>query len=72
MPRLATALNGHVSGCLSACLLSLALALPTAQADDAPLFSADGYRLTQYRSPTPPSADHATTLDTHDLQAVAF
>ncbi|MCP1649474.1 PQQ-dependent catabolism-associated CXXCW motif protein [Pseudomonas nitroreducens] len=70
MPRLASALNGHASGCLAACLLSLTLALPTAQAEDAPLFSADGYRQAQYRSPTPPSADHAVTLDTPALQAL--
>lgn len=66
MPAFATVLPG----CLAACLLSLTLASPTAMAEDAPLFSADGYRLTQYRSPTPPSADHATTLDTPALQAL--
>jgi len=35
-----------------------------------PLFSADGYRLGQYRSPTPASVEHATTLDTAALQAL--
>lgn len=69
MPRLAPALPGLASGCLAACLLSLLLALP-AQAEDTPLFSADGYRQTQYRSPTPPSVEHATTLDTPALQAL--
>jgi PQQ-dependent catabolism-associated CXXCW motif protein len=34
------------------------------------LFSADGYRQTQYRSPTPPSIDGAQTLDTAALQAL--
>lgn len=32
------------------------------------LFSADGYRLGQYRSPTPSQAEHARTLDTAALQ----
>jgi PQQ-dependent catabolism-associated CXXCW motif protein len=61
MPRLAPALLG--------CLLGLLIAsAPAARAEDAALFSADGYRLSQYRSPTPPSADHATTLDTPALR----
>ena len=47
-------------------LLGLLLA-GLAQADSA-LFSADGYRLTQYRSPTPATAEHAHTLDTPALQ----
>lgn len=34
------------------------------------LFSADGYRQTQYRSPTPPSIEGAKTLDTPALQAL--
>ncbi|EWC40374.1 PQQ-dependent catabolism-associated CXXCW motif protein [Stutzerimonas stutzeri] len=34
------------------------------------LFSADGYRQTQYRSPTPATAEGATTLDTPALQAL--
>ncbi|RJG08676.1 PQQ-dependent catabolism-associated CXXCW motif protein [Pseudomonas cavernicola] len=44
------------------------LAPPLWAADDAALFSAEGYRLSQYRSPTPTSAEHATTLDTAALQ----
>ncbi|WP_366915224.1 PQQ-dependent catabolism-associated CXXCW motif protein [uncultured Pseudomonas sp.] len=35
---------------------------------EAPLFSADGYRLSHYRSPTPLSHDYARTLDTAALQ----
>ncbi|WP_407732860.1 PQQ-dependent catabolism-associated CXXCW motif protein [Pseudomonas citronellolis] len=57
MPRLAPA------------LLCALLGLPLAHADEA-LFSSDGYRTSQYRSPTPASADHATTLDTAALQAL--
>ncbi|MBS7690012.1 PQQ-dependent catabolism-associated CXXCW motif protein [Pseudomonas lalucatii] len=47
-------------------LLGLLL-IPLAQAE-AELFSADGYRLGQYRSPTPASAEPARTLDTAALQ----
>ncbi|MCY1290385.1 PQQ-dependent catabolism-associated CXXCW motif protein [compost metagenome] len=51
-------------------LLGLLLVLPpTAHAGDpAALFSADGYRQSLYRSPTPAHAEHATTLDTAALQ----
>lgn len=35
---------------------------------DTPLFSADGYRLSHYRSPTPLTHEHAHTLDTAALQ----
>ncbi len=35
---------------------------------DTPLFSADGYRLSHYRSPTPLIHEHARTLDTVTLQ----
>jgi len=49
----------------SACLT---LALP-ASADTA-LFTADGYRATLYRSPTPDKAPPAQTLDTAQLQAL--
>ena len=59
MPRLIPALL---------CAL-LGLPLAAAHADEA-LFSSDGYRTSQYRSPTPASADHATTLDTAALQAL--
>jgi len=34
------------------------------------LFSAEGYRQTQYRSPTPATAEGAQTLDTAALQAL--
>ncbi|WP_439889077.1 PQQ-dependent catabolism-associated CXXCW motif protein [Pseudomonas sp. MBLB4123] len=47
-------------------LLGLLL-IPLAQAEPA-LFSAEGYRLGQYRSPTPATAEHARTLDTVALQ----
>ncbi len=47
-------------------LLGLLL-IPFVQAE-AELFSADGYRLAQYRSPTPAQAEHARTLDTPALQ----
>lgn len=46
----------------------LSLLGTNALADDAGLFSADGYRTGQYRSPTPAEAEHATTLDTPSLQ----
>ena len=48
--------------------LSLSLTLGTAQADTAPLFSADGYRITLYRSPTPAQVDGAQVVDTATLQ----
>ena len=53
----------------SACVL-LGLLAATSQAADrnTTLFSADGYRITQYRSPTPATAEHAQTLDTAALQ----
>lgn len=35
---------------------------------DTSLFSADGYRLSHYRSPTPLTHEHARTLDTVTLQ----
>lgn len=40
---------------LLTCLICLALTLPAVagEAAETPLFSADGYRLTRYRSPTP-------------------
>lgn len=62
MPRLATALP-------SALLGLYLLGTPAAHADD-PLFSSDGYRVDRYRSPTPASAEHATTLDTAALRAL--
>lgn len=48
-------------------LLGSLLVSGSAWADNA-LFSADGYRQTHYRSPTPVSSDYARTLDTAALQ----
>lgn len=39
------------------------------QSEDS-LFSAQGYRIDRYRSPTPASADGATTVSTPELQAL--
>lgn len=56
--------------------LSVALSLPLSAAqsetpgNDATLFSADGYRIAQYRSPTPATIDQARTLDTAALQTL--
>tara|TARA_R110000868_G_scaffold188512_3_gene431284 strand:+ start:15094 stop:15609 length:516 start_codon:yes stop_codon:yes gene_type:complete len=44
------------------------LLLTSAALAEAQLFSADGYRLSHYRSPTPFSHDNARTLDTATLQ----
>ncbi|WP_110972963.1 PQQ-dependent catabolism-associated CXXCW motif protein [Pseudomonas huaxiensis] len=52
-----------------ACLTFSGLLASTALADT-PLFSADGYRATLYRSPTPASAEGAQTLDTPGVQAL--
>ena len=50
-------------------LILIASLLPTsAVLADTPLFSADGYRLSHYRSPTPLTHEHARTLDTVALQ----
>lgn len=49
--------------------LLLALLCTPVLADDA-LFDAQGYRISQYRSPTPEHAEHAITLDTPALQAL--
>ncbi|MBC3349759.1 PQQ-dependent catabolism-associated CXXCW motif protein [Pseudomonas sp. SWRI196] len=48
-------------------IVLLGLSLNVAQADTA-LFSAQGYRIAQYRSPTPTLVDGAETLDTQALQ----
>jgi PQQ-dependent catabolism-associated CXXCW motif protein len=48
-------------------IVLLGLSLNVAQADTA-LFSPQGYRINQYRSPTPASAEGAQTLDTEALQ----
>lgn len=52
----------------AALCLPLLLGLLPAQAAEEPLFSADGYRLTRYRSPTPASVEGAQTIDTATLQ----
>lgn len=49
--------------------LSLSLLLCTAHAETA-LFSAEGYRIGLYRSPTPAQAQGATIIDTAALQAL--
>ena len=49
-------------------ILMASLLLTSAALAEAPLFSADGYRLSHYRSPTPISHDNARTLDTAALQ----
>ncbi|KRW68532.1 PQQ-dependent catabolism-associated CXXCW motif protein [Pseudomonas sp. GD03855] len=56
LPLLIAALSG-----LSEPLTAIADAQPA-------LFSTDGYRQTQYRSPTPATAEGAKTLDTSSLQ----
>lgn len=60
LPRVLPTLAGLT---LSGLLASTALA-------DTALFSADGYRATLYRSPTPATAEVAQTLDTPGLQAL--
>ncbi|MEX5695048.1 PQQ-dependent catabolism-associated CXXCW motif protein, partial [Pseudomonas syringae] len=51
----------------SLAVLSLSLSLGVAQADT-PLFSADGYRIGLYRSPTPNRLPGASIIDTPALQ----
>ncbi|AOX08983.1 sulfurtransferase [Pseudomonas putida JB] len=51
-------------------VLSLSLTLGIAQADTAPLFSADGYRTTHYRSPTPQQVEGGQVVDTATLQGL--
>lgn len=48
--------------------LSLCLSLGIAQADTTPLFSAEGYRATLYRSPTPQQVEGGQVIDTATLQ----
>ncbi len=50
--------------------LSLSLSLGIAQADTTPLFSADGYRTTLYRSPTPQQVKGGQVVDTATLQGL--
>jgi PQQ-dependent catabolism-associated CXXCW motif protein len=59
-------------GALSSLLLSATLIsnLATAADADAPLFSADGYRIDAFRAPVPDTADGATTLTTAQLQSL--
>ena len=52
-------------------VLSLSLTLGIAQADTAPLFSADGYRTTHYRSPTPQQVEGGQVVDTTDKKVPA-
>ncbi len=53
--------------CLSLALLCLFVAHVQA---DTPLFSADGYRISLYRSPTPDHLPGATIVDTAALQTL--
>lgn len=58
---------------LTGLVVSLLLAgSPVLAANDAPeaLFSADGYRIDRYRSPTPEVAEPARTVDTGELRAL--
>ena len=48
--------------------LSLSLSLSVAHADTTPLFSAEGYRATLYRSPTPQQVEGGQVIDTTTLQ----
>ncbi|MEO9244699.1 PQQ-dependent catabolism-associated CXXCW motif protein [Pseudomonas inefficax] len=50
--------------------LSLSLSLGIAQADTTPLFSAEGYRTTLYRSPTPQQVEGGQVIDTAELQGL--
>lgn len=54
---------------LPATALAAAPAGTGAEADSA-LFTADGYRQTRYRSPTPDTVEHAVTVDTPAVQAL--
>ncbi|HEX8593811.1 MAG TPA: PQQ-dependent catabolism-associated CXXCW motif protein [Pseudomonas sp.] len=51
-------------------LIGLAMSLPALVLAETPLFSADGYRITLYRSPTPTQVVGATIIDTQHLQAL--
>ena len=57
---------------LSVLLLCVALTSSPAIAEDAdaPLFSADGYRIDKFRAPVPDSVDGAATLTTVRLQSL--
>ena len=48
--------------------LTLCLSLGIAHADTAPLFTAEGYRATLYRSPTPQQVEGGQVIDTATLQ----
>lgn len=52
------------------CALLVGMSLCATAQTDEPLFSADGYRLTLYRSPTPAHAEGATIVDTPALQTL--
>jgi len=58
----------HLAALLFASLLSASTFVSAFAAQDAALFSADGYRLGHYRSPTPALAEHAQTLDTEGVR----
>jgi PQQ-dependent catabolism-associated CXXCW motif protein len=53
---------------LAALLFASLLSASAFAAQDSALFSADGYRLGHYRSPTPARAEHAQTLDTEGVR----
>ncbi|EXF45648.1 rhodanese-related sulfurtransferase [Pseudomonas sp. BAY1663] len=55
---------------LIAALPGFGMSLGVSAEEQLALFSADGYRQTQYRSPTPATAEGARTLDTAALQAL--
>lgn len=55
--------------CPSLTALSLCLLLGVAHAEG-PLFSAEGYRISLYRSPTPDQAPGASIIDTAGLQTL--
>lgn len=52
------------------CALFVALSLCGTVQADTPLFSADGFRLTLYRSPTPTQIDGAQIVDTAAVQTL--
>lgn len=55
---------------LPACVLVLSMTCDAGSAAPSPLFNADGYRISLYRSPTPEQAAGATVIGTEQLQAL--
>lgn len=57
---------------LPACLLMLSMTCDAGSAapSSPPLFNADGYRISLYRSPTPKQAGGATVIGTEELQSL--